>query len=107
MDNLPELQKLFANDSEDVAAQGIAQRFQSLAAQIVDTDGIISSRQEGIKASIKRNDEKIERLEDRVALVEARLRKQYTALDTSMGNLTALQSYVTAQLAALTNNSSS
>ena len=71
MKNLPELQKFFSNDDTDASAKGIAQRFQELASQIVDTDGIISSRQEGIKASIKRNDEKIERLEDRVALIEA------------------------------------
>ena len=106
MKNLPELQKFFSNDDTDASAQGIAQRFQDLASQIVDTDGIISTRQEGIKATIKRNDQKIERLEDRVALIEARLRKQYSALDTSMGSLTALQSYVTAQLAAMSNSSS-
>lgn len=83
----------------------MSRRFQNLASQIVGSDGIISTRQEGLKASIKRNDDKIERLEDRVALIEARLRKQYTTLDTSMGNLTALQNYVTQQLSALTNKS--
>lgn len=106
MENLPELKKLFANDDSNPAAQGMSRRFQNLASQIVGSDGIISTRQEGLKASIKRNGEKIERLEDRVALIEARLRKQYTTLDTNMGNLTALQNYVTQQLSALTNKSS-
>lgn len=101
MDNLPELQKLFSADSTDPNAQGMARRFQALASQIVGADGVISSRQEGLRATIKRNGDKIERLEDRVALVEARLRKQYTALDNSMGNLNALQSYVTQQLSLL------
>jgi flagellar hook-associated protein 2 len=101
MDNLPELQKLFSADSTDPNAQGMARRFQALASQIVGADGVISSRQEGLRATIKRNGDKIERLEDRVALVEARLRKQYTALDNNMGNLNALQSYVTQQLSLL------
>ena len=79
----------------------MSRRFQALASQIVGADGLITSRQEGLRATIKRNDDKIERLEDRVALVEARLRKQYTALDNNMGNLNALQSYVTQQLSLL------
>lgn len=101
MDNLPELQKLFSADSADPTAQGMSRRFQALASQIVGADGVITSRQEGLRATIKRNGDKIERLEDRVALVEARLRKQYTALDNNMGNLNALQSYVTQQLSLL------
>ncbi len=35
---------------------------------------------------------------------EARLRKQYTALDAQMGQLQSLSSYVTQQMAVLTNS---
>jgi flagellar hook-associated protein 2 len=106
MGKLPELARFFSNsDDGNPAANGIAQRFREIAAKVVGSDGAISTRTDGLRATIKRNDEKISRLEDRVALIEARLRKQYTALDTNMGNLTALQSYVSQQLAQLNKTS--
>jgi flagellar hook-associated protein 2 len=37
----------------------------------------------------------------RVSQTEARLRKQYTALDTKMGELQSLSSYVSQQVALL------
>lgn len=106
MNNPTELGKFFGNvDEANPAGNGIAQRFREIAAKVVGSDGAISSRTDGLRASIKRNDEKISRLEDRVALIEARLRKQYSTLDTNMGNLNALQSYVTAQLAQMNKRS--
>lgn len=106
MNNPAELAKFFGNvDEANPAGNGIAQRFREIAAKVVGNDGAISSRTDGLRATIKRNDEKISRLEDRVALVEARLRKQYSTLDTNMGNLNALQSYVTAQLAQMNKRS--
>jgi flagellar hook-associated protein 2 len=38
------------------------------------------------------------RVNDRAAAVEARLRKQYTALDTKMAGLSALNAYVAQQV---------
>src|SRR5690606_15446913 len=80
MKDLPALQKFFANtDESDPSKAGIAERFRKLAAQVTDSEGSIGSRKAGIQGAIKRNEEKIERMEDRLTLVEARLRKQYTA----------------------------
>ncbi len=47
------------------------------------------------------------RLEDRVERFQARLTQQFTAMDSNLARLNALNSYVTQQLAALTNSSSS
>lgn len=106
MGNLTELKKLFATDNEsDVNQQGLAVRFKNLASQVTDSDGAISSRTDGIKSTIERNEDKIERLEDRITRVEARLRAQYTALDQSMAKLNGLSTYVSAQLAALSDSS--
>lgn len=38
-------------------------------------------------------------MNDRLTLVESRLRKQYTSLDTKMASLTTLGNYVTQQIA--------
>jgi flagellar hook-associated protein 2 len=46
-------------------------------------------------------------LEDRISMVEKRLRAQYTALDKQMASLTSLSNYVTQQISALNKRSDS
>ncbi len=99
---LADMQKYFANSDDVVAANnGMGQRIKNLASQILDTNGAIANSTDGLKATIKRNTSKIDSINDRAGLFEARLRQQYTALDASYSKLSGLQSYVTAQLAAL------
>lgn len=99
---LADMQKYFANSDDVVAAKnGMGQRIKNLASQILDTNGAIANSTDGLKATIKRNTTKIDSINDRASLYEARLRQQYTALDASYSKLSGLQSYVTAQLAAL------
>lgn len=99
---LADLQKFFGNSDDAVPANnGMAQRIKALASQILDTEGAIASSTDGLKATIKRNKDRIEDINDRASLYETRLRKQYTALDANMSKLNGLSSYVSAQLAAL------
>ena len=99
---LADMQKYFANSDETVAANnGMGQRIKNLASQILDTNGAIANSTDGLKATIKRNTTKIDSINTRASLYENRLRQQYTALDASYSKLSGLQSYVTAQLAAL------
>ena len=103
MGKLGELQKFFAGSSEtDSSLNGIGTRVKNLTKQILDTtSGAIASSTSGLNSTIKRNKDKIDDINDRAGLIETRLRKQYSALDTSMAKLTGLSTYVTAQLAAL------
>ena len=103
---LADLQKFFGNSDDAVPANnGMSQRIKALASQILDTEGAIASSTDGLKATIKRNKDRIEDINDRASLYETRLRKQYTALDANMSKLNGLSSYVSAQLAALNKNS--
>lgn len=105
LDNLPEMKKFFSNVNEtDASKNGIGQRVVELTKKLLQEDGAIDSKTDGLNSTIKRNKDKIERIEDRVTLVEARLRAQYSALDTNVSKLSGLQSYVAAQLAALNKN---
>lgn len=105
LENLPEMKKFFANVNEaDTTKNGIGQRVAELTKKLLQDDGAIDSKTDGLNSTIKRNKDKIERIEDRVALVEARLRAQYSALDTNVSKFSGLQSYVSAQLAALNKN---
>lgn len=102
----PEMQKLFANvDTTTPANQGFAKRFEGWLKLSLDSDGTLDSRTQSLQARIKNNEAAQERLEDRVARTEVRLNRQYSALDTRMGQLSGLASYVSQQMAMLNNNS--
>lgn len=103
--NLGELKKLFANADSVVAANnGFATLFRQQADQAIGVEGSIAARSEGLRERISRNEKRQAELEVRVALTEARLRKQYTSLDAQMGQLQSLSSYVSQQMTILGNN---
>ena len=98
--NLPELAKLFGSDGGgNPLAVGIARRFDVLADSSSGTGGSLESREEGLKQSLTRNRTDQERFSDRMTMVEARLRAQYTALDLKMAQLNGLSTYMTQQVA--------
>jgi flagellar hook-associated protein 2 len=103
--NLGEMKKLFAtSDLITPANNGIATMLRALADQVLGIDGSISSRTEGLRKRIDLNQDRQEVLNDRIAMVEKRLRAQYTALDRQMASLTSLSNYVTQQLSVLNQN---
>ena len=105
MANLGELKKLFANSDTLVPANnGFATLFRQQADQAIGVEGSIASRSEGLRERINRNEKRQAELEVRVSQTEARLRKQYTALDAQMGQLQSLSTYVTQQMSMLSNN---
>ena len=101
----PEMQKLFANvDTTTPDNQGFAKRFEGWLKLSLDSDGTLDSRTQSLQARVKNNEAAQERLEDRVARSEVRLMRQYSALDTRMGQLSGLASYVSQQMSLLNNN---
>ncbi len=103
--NLGELKKLFsASDTLVPANSGFATLFRQQADQAIGIEGSIASRSEGLRERINRNEKRQAELEVRVAMTEARLRRQYTALDAQMGQLQSISSYVTQQMSILNNS---
>ncbi|HJV61220.1 MAG TPA: flagellar filament capping protein FliD, partial [Albitalea sp.] len=103
MANPSEVAKLFSNDSADPNQQGFAVRAKAMADHMTASDGSISTRTQSLRDSIKRNASDQQRLEDRVAMTKARLMKQYTALDTQLGQMSGIGSSLTQSLTALNN----
>lgn len=66
---------------------GIATKLREMTDQMLGMDGALTTRTKGLQENLKSNGKRIDSLEDRVANYEKRLRRQYTALDTSMSNL--------------------
>jgi flagellar hook-associated protein 2 len=103
--NLPELKKMFSASSlTDPAADGFGKRFRVLTAAMLASDGMLTTRADGLGAALARNQKDQEHFNDRLATTEKRLRAQYTALDATMAKLNGVNSYVTQQIAQYNKN---
>lgn len=109
--NPAELRKLFSvnvprvNDN-DPDLNGIGTRLRIFADAVLSTDGALTTKTASLNTTLKLNRDRQGEFEDRLELTEKRLRAQYTALDTNMAKLTALNSYITNQVAAWNKSSS-
>ncbi len=89
---------LFSNEDE-----GLAVRLDSLIESMLQTSGLIDAKEEGLNARVDATNDRIDRMEYRLELVEERYRAQYTALDTLMGQLQSTSAWLTGQLSTLSN----
>jgi flagellar hook-associated protein 2 len=91
-----EVAKLFSSTDDQVAGNnGFGVRFSDLIDKLTGSGGLLSNRTAGLQSKLKRNQTDQEKMEARVAATQARLEKQYQALDTRMASLNSLASYVT------------
>jgi flagellar hook-associated protein 2 len=100
-----DLGKLFNATGTAGVSDGIARRLKALTDGLTNTDGSLTTRTGQLQSSVKRNADDQQRLNDRVASVEKRLRAQYGALDKSMSGLNALNAYVSQQVTLWNKNS--
>jgi flagellar hook-associated protein 2 len=100
------LTKALETDPESVAElfgseNGVAARLFSQLEDRLATDGDIESRNTRLKDELKGIDRDKEALNLRMAQVETRLRKQFTALDSLLSQMQSTSSYLTQQLATI------
>jgi flagellar hook-associated protein 2 len=81
--------------------RGLAERFDEVLAGILDVDGTVSSRIEGLQNRVTQIDDERIKLEDRMQALQVRLLKQFNAMDALVGQLQAIGTYMTQQLATL------
>lgn len=100
--NPAEMKKLFmSGDSANEKTWGLMSQFNAMTTSMLSVDGPLTTRQDGINASIKTSNKRIDDIDTRLEATEARIRKQYEALDTQMAKMSALSSYVSTQLSSL------
>ena len=80
---------------------GFADQIAAKMKSFLDTDGLLTSRTDGIKKSQLSIDKQIETLETRLETIEARYRKQFTALDSTVASWNSTGNYLTQQLSSL------
>lgn len=100
------LSQFFAVDVEDANEDGLAIRLKDFTTGLLATDGMFSTKDTSLKESLKRNSSDQSRQSSRIAAYETRLRAQYSRLDTQMASLSALDTYITQQVASWNKSSS-
>ena len=81
--------------------EGLAVRFNTLLESFIGVDGTISSRSEGINASIKSVRRRADDMNRRLEQIEKRYRAQFSALDTLISSMQKTSQYLSQQLANL------
>jgi len=82
-------------------SKGLAAKLDSVLSEFLGKDGQVTAKTDSINKQIKDIEEQRLDLSVRVASVEARYRKQFTALDVLMGQLNTTSSFLQQQLDSL------
>jgi flagellar hook-associated protein 2 len=94
------LQQLFTANNNDAQSNGFALKFRDLGRGVATSGGFVTNKLAALQKNLADNATAQTKVNDRATLFEARLRKQYSALDAQMAQLNALNAYVTQQVAA-------
>ncbi len=97
------LQAAMAKDFDSVKSvvSGYATAIAATTNDATSTSGVITSRVNGLNSSVKLLAERAEALQRRLVAVEARYRRQFTALDSLVSQMNQTGSYLAQQLAKL------
>jgi flagellar hook-associated protein 2 len=85
-------------------SQGYAYQLNTLAAGYLGAQGALTSRTTGLNKTVADITKQRDAFSVRLVDIEARYRKQYSALDTMIANMNTTTSFLTQQLAALAAN---
>lgn len=96
--NFDNLSKLFSSSS------GVGTRLTKLTTDMLGSKGIIQTRTDGINSTLKRLGDQENTIQDRLTQIEARYRKQFNALDSSMASMKSTSNYLAQQLASLSSS---
>jgi flagellar hook-associated protein 2 len=83
------------------SGNGLAKRLDTVLTNYLSSDGALSSRVDGVNKQISGITLQRDRLNIRLTDIEARYRRQFTAMDTLLGQLQNIGSFLTQQLANL------
>ena len=101
LEDMDSVKSLFATKSDALGnGGGIAVNFKTLTDSLLSWEGALNTKTDSLEDQLKRNKSDVEKVETRAETVEARLRKQYSALDVKMASLSSLSSYVEQMVAS-------
>lgn len=80
------------------STQGFMQRFYSETTTLLQADGVVDAKNDGLGSRISDIDIRISQMETRLTSTERRLRKQFASLDALLGTLSSTTSLLLRQL---------
>ena len=93
--NLEGLKGLFANKADALGqGGGIAVNFKNFTDKLLSFDGTLNTKTDSLERTLKSNSAEQAKVNTRADTLEKRLYAQYSALDTKMASLNALNAYV-------------
>ena len=93
--NVDDLKGLFANKADSQGqGGGIAVNFKNFTDQLLAFDGTLNTKSDSLDSKLKSNIAEQDKVNKRADALEKRLYAQYSALDTKMASLNALNAYV-------------
>ncbi|MEF3168905.1 MAG: flagellar filament capping protein FliD [Deltaproteobacteria bacterium] len=97
-----DVSRYFGNDEE--GNEGIALRVEGfLDGYLSGTDGVLASREKGLKASVEKIQDQVEAIETRLLKREENLRRQFEALEMLLSSYQSTSGQLSQQLASITN----
>ena len=105
LDNADEVKNMFRS-TESGAAEGIAVKIKAMTTTLLATNGFFKTKDDSLKLSLTRNSKEQARVNEKAANVEAQLNRRYSALDSKLATLNALNSYVSQQVTTWNKSSS-
>lgn len=81
----------------------VGNTFDETIDSLTGSDGTIAARTDGLNATIKRYEKQYSSIEVRLEKIEARYRTQFTSLETLISSMNSTSTYLTQQLANLSN----
>jgi flagellar hook-associated protein 2 len=82
-------------------SRGIVTALQDIISNYLDSDGLISNKEDGLNSDLDGISEQREKLNTRIASLEERLVAQFSALDSLIAQFNTTSSFLTQQLANL------
>lgn len=103
------LTKALTGNLNDVAnlftsTDGFVSRLTKLSTDMLSSKGLVQTRTDGLKSTIKGITDDEAEMTTRLANVEKRYRAQFSALDTTISSMKSTSSYLTQELAAIAAN---
>lgn len=98
LENPDAVKAMFRGPDGGTATDGVSEKILKTTKSLLASDGFFASKDKLLQNSLKRNAQEIERVNDLADRTETNLKARYTALDTKMSQLNALNAYISQQV---------
>ncbi len=100
MANPDDVKAFFRGSDDGNGTDGFASKFKVTTSRLLDSSGFFATKSKTYDAALKRNAQDTQTILDRADRLQKSLTDRYTALDTKMSGLNALNAYIGQQVTA-------